>query len=83
MIDLELVNQLRPCDAFFTSIISSIKKDEVDKLLNGYKKMFNDIPFFITGLQIKELKPNLPDSFTEISSVKSFKQALKLLKFQE
>jgi DNA-binding transcriptional MerR regulator len=83
MIDLELVNQLRSCDAFFTSLISSIKKDEVDKLLNGYKKMFNDIPFFITGLQIKELKPNLPDSFTEISSVKSFKQALKLLKFQE
>lgn len=83
MSDLELVNQLRPCDAFFTSLIASIKKEEVDKLLNGYKRMFNDIPFFITGLQIRELKPVLPDLFNEISSVRSFKQALKLLRYQD
>ena len=81
--DLEVVNRIRPCDAFFTSIISSINKDDVDKLLTGYKEMFNDIPFFITGLQIRELKPNLPDTFSEISSVKTFKKALKLLRYQD
>lgn len=83
MNDLELINKLRPTDAFFTSIISLGKKEDIENMLRGYRKLFKEIPFFVTGLQIKELKPTLPDMFTEISSVRSFKQALRLLKFQE
>lgn len=81
--DLSLVNKLRPADAFFTSFISSMKNDDLERLLMTYKEMFANIPFFVTGLQIRELKPKLPELFTEVFSVKSFKQSLSLLKYQE
>lgn len=81
--DLSLVNKLRPADAFFTSFISSMKNDDLERLLMTYKEMFANTPFFVTGLQIRELKPKLPELFTEVFSVKSFKQSLSLLKYQE
>ena len=81
--DLYLINKLRPTDAFFTSFISSLMKEEIEQTLVKLKELFPNTPFFITGLQIKELRPKLPDLFTEVFSLKSFKQSLQLLKFQE
>ncbi len=80
MNDLYLINKLRPTDAFFTAFINLCKREEIENMMLGYKKIFTDIPFFISGIQVRELKPSLPDLFYSIHSINSFKEALKLLK---
>lgn len=80
MNDLYLINKLRPTDAFFTAFINLCKREEIETMMLGYKKIFTDIPFFVSGIQVRELKPSFPDLFYSIHSINSFKEALKLLK---
>lgn len=80
MNDLYLINKLRPTDAFFTAFINLCKREEIENMMLGYKKIFTDIPFFVSGIQVMDLKPSLPDLFYSIHSINSFKEALKLLK---
>lgn len=81
--DLKLVHQVRPADAFFTSFVSAREKNELERELQQLRNYFPQTPFFISGLQIKEQRPALPDDFTVISSVKTFKERIKLLKYTE
>ncbi|PWD98828.1 MerR family transcriptional regulator [Marinilabilia rubra] len=81
--DLKQVNQVRPADAFFTSFVTSREKNELESLLQELRNYFPDIPFFVNGLQFKDLNPKLPGDFTVVSSIKSFKEAIRLLKFSD
>lgn len=81
--DLKLVHQVRPADAFFTSFVSAREKGELEHDLQQLRNYFPQIPFFVSGLQIKEQRPALPEDFTVISSVKTFKERIKLLKYSE
>ena len=81
--DLKLVNQVKPADAFFTSFISARDKTDMEAYLQKLRDYFPEVPFMVGGLQIKELNPKLPEDFTVVSSIKSFKEAIKLLKFSE
>jgi DNA-binding transcriptional MerR regulator len=81
--DLKQVNQVRPADAFFTSFVSAREKNDLENELQKLRDYFPEIPFFINGLQLKDLNPKLPEDFTIVSSIKSFKEAVKLLKFSE
>lgn len=81
--DLKLVNHVRPADAFFTSFVSARDKVELESVLQQLRDYFPDTPFFVSGLQVKELKPRLPDDFTVVSSIKTFKESVRLLKYSE
>lgn len=81
--DLKLVNQVKPADAFFTSFVSARKKSEMESQLQRLREYFPDTPFMVSGLQIKELKPRLPEDFTVVSSIKTFKESVRLLKYSE
>ncbi|MFW6352658.1 MAG: MerR family transcriptional regulator, partial [Bacteroidota bacterium] len=81
--DLKLVYQVRPADAFFTSFVSARDKSEIESILQQLRDYFPTTPFLINGLQIKELKPRLPEDFTVVSSIKTFKESVRLLKYSE
>ena len=72
--DLKQVNQVRPADAFFVSFVSARDKSEIESLLQQLRDYFPDTPFMINGLQIRELKPRLPEDFSVVSSIKTFKE---------
>jgi DNA-binding transcriptional MerR regulator/methylmalonyl-CoA mutase cobalamin-binding subunit len=81
--DLKMVNQVRPADAFFTSFVSAKEKIEIESMLQQLRNYFPGTPFLVNGLQIKELNPRLPENFTVVSSIKTFKESVKLLKYSE
>jgi DNA-binding transcriptional MerR regulator len=81
--DLKLVNHVRPADAFFTSFVSARDKSELESVLQQMRNYFPKTPFLVNGLQIKELKPRLPEDFTVVSSTKTFKESVRLLKYSE
>lgn len=81
--DLKLVHQVRPADVFFTSFVSARAKDKLESTLGMLRNYFPRTPFLVSGLQLKELRPILPDDFTVISSAKNFKESIKLLKYVE
>jgi DNA-binding transcriptional MerR regulator len=81
--DLKLVNQVRKADAFFASFVSARENKELEATLQQIRDYFPETPFFVNGLQIRALRPRLPEDFTVISSVKTFKEAIKLLKYSE
>ncbi|MGQ1891203.1 MerR family transcriptional regulator [Thermophagus sp. OGC60D27] len=83
MDDLSVIHQIRPADAFFTSFVTAREKNELQTLLLKLSKAFVGIPFLVSGKQVKELQPYLPNGFTSISSIKTFKESLKILKFTE
>jgi MerR family transcriptional regulator, light-induced transcriptional regulator len=81
--DLLQVNKVRPADIFMTLFVSSISKADMEVMLLKYREMFPEVPFLVSGLQIKEQNPKLPVNFVSISSIKAFKDALRLLKYSE
>ncbi|TCO03634.1 MerR family transcriptional regulator [Natronoflexus pectinivorans] len=81
--DLLQVHHVRPADAFMTSFISAYTTEGLEDLMKLYREKFPEIPFLVSGYQIKELNPSLPDGFTVIPGVKGFKDAIKLVKFSE
>ncbi len=74
--DIIVVKQLKKVDAFFSSFISPPENDDLESVFNMYKKEFPNTNFYVSGLQVKNYRNQLPDKFTEISSVDSFKTAL-------
>ena len=80
--DLSLVHRLRPADVFMTSFITAMDKQEMEDLLREYHKRFPDIPFYLSGLQMELLQPELPEGFTVVNKVRVFKEHLRLLKYE-
>jgi DNA-binding transcriptional MerR regulator len=81
--DLAKVQELTGAHAFFTSVISAKDKEELEDLFQQYRETLPGFPFLVTGLQIKEHNPKLPEGFTVVSCVKGFKEAIRLLKYAE
>lgn len=74
--DLKVVVNVRNADALFTSIVSAIKKEEIEALMLDIKNAIPALPVFVMGLQIKELSPVLPEKFQIISTSQEFKEKL-------
>lgn len=81
--DLKLVHQVKPADVFFTSFVSAQEKSKLEETMQLLRNYFPQVPFLVTGMQIKELNPRLPEDFSIVSSIKSFKETIKLLKYSE
>ena len=80
--DLSLVHRLRPADVFMTSFITAMDKQEMEDLLREYRQRFPEIPFYLSGLQMELLQPELPEGFTVVNKVRVFKERLRLLKYE-
>lgn len=74
--DLQEIQKSTDAKAFFSAHVRAIEKEELEKLFYLYRELFPTIPFFVTGLQIKEHNPILPKGFTVIPSVEKFSKAL-------
>jgi MerR family transcriptional regulator, light-induced transcriptional regulator len=83
MSDLQLIHRLRPADLFMTSFISAIDKETLEKLLIQYSELFPGVPFWLSGYQVRESQPTLPEGFAVIPQIKAFKEAVRLLKYAE
>ena len=77
--DLKRVQSVTNANAFFSAYVTARDKEELQMMFNHFRETFPNLPFYVTGLQIKEQKPTLPDNFFAISSSKSFKKALQQL----
>lgn len=66
-------------DFLFTSLTSSLNKNEVIKYLNNLAQTFPFQKIFVTGLQIKENFTELPSNVLKVSSPLDFVETLKNL----
>lgn len=83
MEDLEKVYEVTDAHAFFTTLVSARNKEDLEGLFKHYRCSFPGIPFMVSGLQIKDHQPVLPEGFSVISSAKTFREAIRLLKYSE
>ncbi|WP_439183570.1 MerR family transcriptional regulator [Carboxylicivirga taeanensis] len=74
--DLKVVFDVRKADAMFTAFVSARKKEEIEEVLKEIEANVPAVPAFVTGLQIRELKPVLPKQFQVISDSQDFKSRL-------
>jgi len=77
--DIVAVNKIQKADAFFTSFVSAPGKVDVEDSLKKYKKEFKDVPFMVTGLQLKTDEINIPDGVEVITGSHDFKEILHTL----
>lgn len=77
--DLKEVQRVSQAKAFFSAHVTAIDKQELEGMFNYFRESFPNLPFYITGLQIKELNPKVPDNFYVVSSGSVFKKYLKVL----
>ncbi len=66
-------------DFLFTSLTSSLNKNEVIEYLNNLSQTFPFQKIFVTGLQIKENFTELPSNVLKVSSPLDFVETLKNL----
>jgi len=64
-------------DYLFTSLTSSLNKDDVIEYLRNLSQTFPFQKIFVTGLLIKENLTELPSNILKVSSVKDFMESLK------
>jgi len=77
--DLKVVANTRSTDAFFTSFVTASEKEELEAVLQDVGSTIPNHAVFVTGLQIKELTPQLPRGFCVITTSREFKEALAKL----
>lgn len=77
--DLMQVQKVTQAKAFFSAFVMAIDKKELEDMFIDLRQTYPNIPFYITGLQIKELNPTLPSNFFVVSSASNFKKYLNEL----
>jgi MerR family transcriptional regulator, light-induced transcriptional regulator len=74
--DIIRVDEIRPAQILFTSFVTSpgsgVLADKIKKL----KKTFPDKAVLVSGWQVKQEQPRLPENFLKIASSTDFKKAL-------
>ncbi|NLZ96060.1 MAG: MerR family transcriptional regulator [Bacteroidales bacterium] len=74
--DLEKVQRVTQAKAFISAHVTAIDKQELENMFDYFKDTFPSVYFYITGLQIRELNPTLPNNFFVFSSAADFKEYL-------
>ena len=74
--DLKEVQRVTQAKAFFSAHVTAVDKEDLEGMFDYFRETFPNLPFFITGLQIRELNPTLPDNFFVVSSATVFKEYL-------
>ena len=74
--DLIEVQRVTKAKAMFSAHINSTKKKEIENMFVYFNETFPTMYFYVTGLQIKDLKPALPPNFFVIPNSNTFKEEL-------
>lgn len=77
--DLKEVQRVSQAKAFFSAHVTAIDKQELEGMFQYFRETFPALPFYITGLQVRELNPTLPNNFHVVSSAAAFKEYLIVL----
>lgn len=77
--DLKEVQRVTGAKAFFSAYVSARDKQELENMFSDFRRIFPNLPFYVTGLQIRVHNPILPDNFHVITSSIDFKKCLKQL----
>lgn len=74
--DLKEVQKVTKANAFFSAYLTAIDKQELENMFVYFREAFSNLPFYVTGMQIRELDPTLPDNFFAITTASDFKKHL-------
>ena len=74
--DLKEVQRVTGAKAFFSAHVAAVEKEELENMFVYFRETFPELPFYVTGLQIKVHSPTLPDNFFVVSSSSNFKEYL-------
>ena len=77
--DLKEVQRVSKAKAFFSAHLTAIDKQDLENMFVYFRETFSNLPFYVTGLQIKELNPTLPDNFFAVTTASEFKNHLNEL----
>lgn len=78
-VDLVETSKMVSPDFLFTSLTSSLNKDEVNEYINKLLQTFPSPKIFVTGIQIKENFINSPSNVLKVLSPQDFAVILKKL----
>jgi DNA-binding transcriptional MerR regulator len=74
--DITRVDEIRPFQLIFTSFITSPGIGALAEKIKKLKKAFPDKSVLVSGWQVKQEQPRLPENFRKITSSDDFKKAL-------
>ena len=74
--DLKEVQRVTEAKAFFSAYVAPTEKEELEKMFTYFRDSFPNSPFYVTGYQIREHSPVLPDNFHVITSSADFRLCL-------
>jgi len=74
--DLKQVVEIRTPKIVFTSLVNPISNIKLKEFISNTSHIFQSIPIFINGRQIKDQKPKLPSNFKTITSADVFRKHL-------
>jgi len=74
--DIVRVDEIRPAQILFTSFVMSPGAGVLADKINKLKKAFPDKAVLVSGWQVKQEQPRLPENFLKIASSTDFKKAL-------
>lgn len=76
--DILRVNEIRPVQLIFTSFVISPGIGVLAEKIKKLKKSFPDKAVLLSGWQVKQEQPKLPENFCKIGSSVDFKKALSM-----
>ena len=74
--DIIRVDEIRPAQILFTSFVMSPGAGVLAEKIKRLKKAFPDKAVLVSGWQVKQEQPRLPENFLKIASSTDFKKAL-------
>jgi len=74
--DIIHIDEIRPVQLIFTSFVTSPGTGILAEKIKKLKKTFPDKAVLVSGWQVKQEQPRLPENFLKIASSTEFKKAL-------
>ncbi len=75
--DLVEILQIRETDYLFTYFVAALAPKEIPEYLRKLSKAVKNKKVFVTGLQLKEVKEELPKNIIPVENAEQFKEMLK------
>ncbi|NLC48777.1 MAG: MerR family transcriptional regulator [Bacteroidales bacterium] len=74
--DLKEVERVTNAKAFFSSYVGPSEKAQLENMFINLRETFPEKPFYVTGYQIREHSPEMPNNFHVITSSSDFRACL-------
>ena len=74
--DIIRIDEIKPAQILFTSFVTSPGVGVLAEKIKKLKQTFPDKAVLVSGWQVKQEQPRLPENFLKIASSTDFKKAL-------